>query len=58
MGYCLLGVEVDLSKYNDAKPSDKSDDEGQPPYILKKPQLFFKWCGMIRIVGPFFFNIY
>jgi hypothetical protein len=40
IGYCLLDVEVDLSKYNDAKPSDESDDEGQPPYILKSLSYF------------------
>jgi hypothetical protein len=32
IGYRLLEVGVDLSKYDDAKSSDVSDDEGQPPY--------------------------
>jgi hypothetical protein len=54
-----------LSKYDDAKTSDESDDEGQPPYILKSlnyflsgAELFLKWCGIIRMVGSYFFNIY
>jgi hypothetical protein len=40
IGYRLLEVGVDLSKYDDAKPSDVSDDEGQPPYILKSLNYF------------------
>jgi hypothetical protein len=54
-----------LSKYDDAKPSDESDDEGQPPYILKSlnyflsgAELFLKWSGIIRMVESYFFNIY
>jgi hypothetical protein len=29
-----------LSKYDDAKPTDESDDEGQPPYIKKSLNYF------------------
>jgi hypothetical protein len=56
IGFSLLELEVDLSKYNDAKPSDKSDDEGQPP--LKRPKLtasaawHSQYYGSDRMIGP------
>jgi hypothetical protein len=45
-----------LSKYNDAKPSDKSDDEGQPPSKQPKLTASAEWLSQYHgrdcMVGP------
>jgi hypothetical protein len=54
IGYRSLELEVDLSKYNYAKPSDESDDEGQPPSKQPKLTASAAWisrhCGRYRRV--------